>query len=325
MVTGGSGYIGGHLAENFVSDGHDVIVLDSLDSFYNLGIKHRNIETAIAAAENGDGDYEFVEGSVTDKDLIRQLVSEVKIIFHQVAQAGVQASVENPQKTMEINFQGTLTLLEATRDADIERFVNASSSSVYGTPEYLPYDEAHQTRPVSPYGASKLAAEHYVQVYNELYNLPSVSLRYFTVYGPRMRPNMAFTNFVSRCIHGESPVIHGDGNQTRDFTHVDDIVEANRRVLDTDAADGAVLNIGSTDRITIDELARVIRDEIDPSVEIEYDDSREGDAEHTHADVSKANELLGYTPSISIREGARRFVEWYRANEEWYDPLVRRS
>jgi UDP-glucose 4-epimerase len=325
LVTGGSGFIGGHLAENFVRDGHDVVVLDTLDPFYDVGIKHRNIETATATAADGDGRYEFVEGSVTDKDLVQKLVRGVEYIFHQAAQAGVQASVQNPKKTTDTNVLGTLTMLEAARDADIERFVNASSSSVYGIPEYLPYDEVHPTTPVSPYAASKLSAEHYAQVYDEVYNLPSVSLRYFTVYGPRMRPNMAFTNFVSRCIHGESPVIYGDGNQTRDFTYVDDIVDANRRMLDTDAADGAVLNIGSTDRITIDELACVIRDEVDPSVKIEYDDSREGDAEHTHADVSKANELLGYTPSVSIKQGARRFVEWYRANEEWYDPLVRRS
>jgi len=196
---------------------------------------------------------------------------------------------------------------------------------VYGKPEYLPYDEAHPTTPVSPYGASKLAAEHYVRVYNEVYKLPSVSLRYFTVYGPRMRPNMAFTNFVSRSIHAESPIIYGDGNQTRDFTYVGDVVDANRRLLDTDAADGEVLNIGSTDRIMIEELARVIRDEIDPTVEIVKTDRREGDTKHTHADVSKANELIGYEPKISIEEGANNFIQWYRRNIDWYDELVQRS
>ena len=160
LVTGGSGFIGGHLAENFVRDGHDVVVLDTLDPFYDVGIKHRNIETATATAADGDGRYEFVEGSVTDKDLVQKLVRGVEYIFHQAAQAGVQASVQNPKKTTDINVLGTLTLLEAARDADIERFVNASSSSVYGIPEYLPYDEAHPTTPASPYAASKLSAEH---------------------------------------------------------------------------------------------------------------------------------------------------------------------
>ncbi len=167
-------------------------------------------------------------------------------------------------------------MLEAARKAGVRRFVNASSSSVYGKPEYLPYDEDHPTTPISPYGASKVAAEHYARVYNEVYGLPTVSLRYFTVYGPRMRPNMAFTNFVSRCLHGESPVIFGDGTQTRDFTYVNDIVDANRRLLETSVADGEVLNIGSGERITITELATVIRDEIDPEIDIVYDDPREG-------------------------------------------------
>ncbi|THE65434.1 SDR family oxidoreductase [Salinadaptatus halalkaliphilus] len=325
LVTGGAGFIGGHLAEQFVRDGHDVVVLDTLEPFYEVGIKERNVEIARSAASDGDGVYEFVEGSITDSDLVRELVSNTEYVYHQAAQAGVRASVENPDKTTRFNVEGTFTLLEAARESGVKRFVNASSSSVYGKPEYLPYDEEHPTRPVSPYGASKVAAEHYARVYNEVYGLPTVSLRYFTVYGPRMRPNMAFTNFVSRCLHGESPVIFGDGNQTRDFTYVDDIVDANRRLLETDAADGEVLNVGSTGRITIDRLARVIRDEIDPSIEIVYDEAREGDAEHTHSDVSKANELLGYEPSISIEDGAKRFVEWYRENEDWYDPLVRRS
>ena len=325
LVTGGAGFIGGHLAQGFAGDGHDVFVLDSLEPFYDVGIKEYAIEAGQRAADESAGSYEFVEGSVTDASLVGDLVESVDFVYHQAAQAGVRASVDDPEKVTRINVEGTFTVLEAAREADVERVINASSSSVYGKPEYLPYDEAHPTTPVSPYGASKLAAEHYVRVYEEVYGLPTVSLRYFTVYGPRMRPNMAFTNFVSRCLHGESPVVFGDGEQTRDFTYVDDVLDANRQLLETDAADGEVLNIGSTDRITIDELARVIRDEIDPSIDIEYDDAREGDARHTHSDVSKAQELIGYEPDVSIRDGAKRFVAWYRENEAWYDPLVRRS
>ena len=325
LVTGGSGFIGGHLAERFVSRGHDVVAFDTLDPFYDLGIKEQNRVVAREVADHGEGSYEFVEGSVTDADAVQDVVEGADFVFHQAAQAGVRISVDQPRKAHRINVNGTLNVLDAARDADVERVVHASSSSVYGKPEYLPYDEDHPTTPVSPYGASKLSAEHYARVYTEVYGLPTVSLRYFTVYGPRMRPNMAFTNFVSRCLHGESPVIYGDGSQTRDFTYVKDIADANEQLLDTSGADGEVVNVGSGGRITIDELARVIRDEIDPSIPITYSEKREGDAEHTHADISKAKRLLDYEPQVSIKEGARRFVEWYRTNQEWYDPLVRSS
>ena len=218
-----------------------------------------------------------------------------------------------------------MNVLEASRWHDVDRVVVASSSSVYGKPQYLPYDEDHPTEPVSPYGVSKLATEQYARVYNEVYGLPTVSLRYFTVYGPRMRPNMAMTNFVSRCLHGEPPVIYGDGEQTRDFTYVDDVRRVNKQLLTDDRADGEILNIGSSDNIDIQTLAEVVRDAIDPSLELVYDDPRTGDAEHTHADVTKAGELLDYEPTVSIREGVEQFIGWYRANKDWYDPLVRNS
>lgn len=325
LVTGGAGFIGGHLAESFVRREHDVTVLDNLDSFYDVGIKDHNIAAARSQAATGDGTYQFVEGTITDEDTVFDLVAEVDFVFHQAAQAGVRISVEKPEKAHRVNVNGTLNVLEAARENGITRVVNASSSSVYGVPQYLPYDEAHPTTPVSPYGSSKLSAEHYARVYHEVYGLPTVSLRYFTVYGPRMRPNMAFTNFVSRCLHEEPPIIYGDGKQTRDFTYVRDVVEANDTLLTTDAADGEILNIGSGGRITIEELATVIRDEIQPDLDIIYEDPRQGDAEHTHADITKAAGVIGYEPSVSIKDGARRFVEWYQANQEWYDPLVRRS
>ena len=325
LVTGGAGFIGGHLAERFVRDGHDVTVLDDLDPFYDVRIKEQTIEVCRDLAADGDGAYHVVEDDVRDADLVGDLVAEADVVYHQAAQAGVRGSVENPRKYDAVNVDGTLNVLDAARATGVERVVLASSSSVYGKPRYLPYDEDHLTTPVSPYGASKLAAERYAMAYDAVYDLDCVALRYFTVYGPRMRPNMAITNFVSRCLHDEPPVVYGDGSQTRDFTYVDDVVRANAALLETDAADGEVLNVGSTDNIDILSLAEEVRDLVAPDLEITFAERHDADAEHTHADVAKAGDLLGYEPTYSIREGVAAFVEWYRENEDWYDPLVRAS
>ena len=325
LVTGGAGFIGGHLAERFARDGHDVAVLDNLDPFYDLDIKRHNVEAGREAAAEGGGSYDLVEGDVRDAELVADLVTDADYVYHQAAQAGVRPSVENPRKYDAVNADGTLNVLDACRDEGIERFVMASSSSVYGVPQYLPYDEVHTTTPVSPYGASKLAAERYACAYGEVYDFPVVALRYFTVYGPRMRPNMAISNFVSRCMNDEPPIIYGDGTQTRDFTYIEDVVEANVTLLDEDAADGEAVNIGSTDNIEIETLAEEIRDQIAPDLELVYEERHDADAEHTHADTSKAGELLGYEASHTIREGVSKFIDWYEGNREWYEPLVRRS
>jgi UDP-glucose 4-epimerase len=325
LVTGGAGFIGGHVAERFVRDGYDVTVLDNFDPFYDSGLKEGTVDAARSAAEAGDGSYQLHRGDVRNDELVADLVGNAEYVFHHAAQAGVRASIENPHKPNSINVGGTLNVLEAARENDLQRVVLASSSSVYGKPVSLPYSESHPKTPVSPYGVSKLAAEQYARVYDEVYGLPTVSLRYFTVYGPRMRPNMAISNFVSRCLDGQPPVVYGDGTQTRDFTHIADAVDANVTLLDTDAADGEIVNVGSTDRIEIGTLASVIRDAIDPELGIEYDERPAGDAEHTRADVTKAAELLGYERSRTIREGVKQFIAWYRDNREWYGPLVRSS
>ena len=321
LVTGGAGFIGSHLTAALLERGHEVVVIDNLDPYYDVDIKRRNIETCRAVSE---GRFEFVEGSITDEALVEEVFAEfdVEFVYHEAARAGVRTSVEQPKFYERNNVGGLLTLLEAAVDHDVERFVNASSSSVYGVPEYLPYDESHPNSPKSPYGTTKLAAEHYCDVWHSVHGLPTVSLRYFTVYGPRMRPNMAISNFVSRCLNGEPPVIYGDGEQTRDFTFIDDIVAANLRLLETDAADGEVLNVGSTDNITINELAAHVVSQVDADLEPIYEAAKEAEARHTHADVSKANDLIGYAPSTDIREGVGEFIDWYRQNREWYEPLV---
>jgi Nucleoside-diphosphate-sugar epimerases len=325
LVTGGAGFIGGHLAEAFLNDGHDVRVLDNLEPFYDTRIKEHTIEIHRETATATKESYTFHKGDVRDSGTVEEVIADVDVVVHQAAQAGVRISVAEPRKVTDINTGGTVTLLEAAKEADVERVILASSSSVYGKPESLPYTEDHPTEPVSPYGVTKLTQEHMARVYSELHELSTVCLRYFTVYGPRMRPNMAISNFVSRCFNRESPVIYGDGEQTRDFTYVDDVVDANRTLLSDNTVDGEVMNIGSSGRISIQELAEVVRDEVAPELGIEYDSAREADAEHTHASVEKAYDCIGYEPSRSIKQGVSEFINWYESNREWYEPLVRKS
>jgi len=321
LVTGGAGFIGSHIAEQLLEAGHEVVVLDNMDPYYDLGIKERNVELC----RNAGGDaFTFVEGSMTDSDTVDAVFSdhEVEFVYHEAARAGVRPSVEQPTRYQSNNVGGILTLLKAAVEHDIERFVNASSSSVYGRPDYLPYDEDHPHYPKSPYGVTKLASEHYCRIYADLHDLPTVSLRHFTVYGPRMRPNMAISNFVTRCLDGDPPIVYGDGEQTRDFTYVADIVDANLTLLETDAADGEVLNVGSTDTITINDLADAVIEATGADVEPVHEDAKAGDARHTHADVSKARDLIGYEPTVDIYEGVETFVEWVQANEDWYEPAT---
>jgi UDP-glucose 4-epimerase len=325
LVTGGAGFIGGHLAERLLHEGHEVVVLDQLHDYYDLGIKRRTLERHRAAADE-TGRYEFVQGDVRDTTLVEELVGDAEVIFHLAGRAGVRDSVAEPRVYDEVNVDGTLNVLDAARATDAERVIVASSSSVYsGRGESVPFSESDPTLPVSPYGASKLAAERYACSYNKVYGLPTVALRYFTVYGPRMRPNMAISNFVSRCINGEPPVVYGDGRQTRDFTYVSDVVDANVALLNTDAVDGEAVNVGSTDNIAIRVLAEEIRDQLASELELKYAERFAADAEHTHADTTKAEATLDYDPEYTIREGVRAFIEWYRANRDWYEPLVRTS
>ncbi len=312
VITGGAGFIGSHIAEALVQDRHEVVIVDNLDDYYSPALKQRNLDCVRAR-----GDVDFVRGDITDLDLIQNVIDDtVDYVFHEAAQAGVRISVEDPFKPNNVNVLGTLNVLKASLDAGVERVINASSSSVYGRVQYLPFDEAHPTMPVSPYGVSKLAAEHYCRVFYEVYGLPTVSLRYFTVYGPRMRPDLAISIFTRKMLANEPITVFGDGEQTRDFTYIDDIVRVNRRLLGTDAADGYVMNVGGGHRITVNDLVAHLREITGSKSEVIYSDKQKGDAEHTLADVSLAKKLIGYEPEITIDEGLKLYSMWHRKGVE---------
>ena len=311
VITGGAGFIGSHIAAEVAKE-YEVVIIDNLDDYYSPDLKRRNLEILLA-----NPNVRFVEGDITDSGLLRRVIdSDVEFIYHEAAQAGVRISVENPFKPNQVNVLGTLNVLKASLDAGVKRVINASSSSVYGKVKYLPFDEAHPTMPVSPYGVSKLAAEHYCRVFYEVYGLPTVSLRYFTVYGPRMRPDLAISIFTRKMLANEPITVYGDGEQTRDFTYIDDIVRVNRRLLETSAADGYAMNVGGGHRITVNDLIAHLREITGSASEVVYSDKQKGDAEHTLADTSLAGKLVGYRPETTIEDGLRLYTAWHRRGVE---------
>jgi UDP-glucose 4-epimerase len=279
-----------------------VICLDNFDPYYDPAIKLKNIEKF-----QSDSHFTLIKGDLLDKKLLTTILKDVDYIFHEAAQAGVSISVENAMRAHENNATGTLTLLEAARNTDIKKIINASSSSVYGTVKYLPFDEDHPTYPISPYGVSKLMAEHYCRVFTDLYGLPSISLRYFTVYGPGIRPDLAIHLFTQQALKNEPLTIFGTGDKTRDFTYIDDIVDANLISL---TKGNGVYNIGGGHRVSIQELAEKIIEITRSSSIIKYKESKKGDAEHTYANTKKAYRELGWSPKISLDQGLKRYVEW---------------
>jgi UDP-glucose 4-epimerase len=305
LVTGGAGFIGSHLCLKLREVGYDVTTVDNMDPYYSIALKKRNL------ALLNEAGCKFIEGDITDRDLVKELIPEMEYIFHLAARPGVRASIENPRIPNKVNVEGTLILLEASLDSGIKRFINASSSSVYGKVKYLPFDEDHPTQPISPYAVSKLVAEHYCRVFYEIHGLPTVSLRYFTVYGPRMRPDLAIPIFTKLILEGKQPVVFGDGEQTRDFTFVEDIVQGNLGFLKTSKADGEVMNIGSGRRLTVNTLIKQMENVFNTEISPKYIEEMKGDARHTLADVKKAKTLIGYEPKTHIEEGLKRYVDWY--------------
>ena len=312
VITGGAGFIGSHLADFFSKKDHEIIIVDNLDPYYSIELKKRNVNIVLK-----NKNTRFIKGDVCDLNFLKTVIDkETDFVFHEAAQPGVRISVENPYRSNNVNIQGTLNVLKQSMEANVTRVINASSSSVYGKVEYLPFDEKHPTQPISPYAVSKLAAEHYCRVFYEIYGLSTVSLRYFTVYGPRMRPDLAISIFTSKMLNNEPITIYGDGTQTRDFTYIDDVVNANEKLINTKKADGKILNIGAGKRTDINDIADRLKTIIGSSSEIHHIDVQKGDAKHTLANIDMAKSIIDYKPKIDFSEGLKKYLSWFKNNQD---------
>ena len=306
VVTGAAGFIGSHLAERLLDEGHEVVGIDAFLDYYAREVKQTNIARA-----REHRSYRLVEGRLQDMDLAEALHGAAQV-YHLAAQAGVRASWGRDfQIYTDNNVLGTQRLLESAVSAGVPRLVYASSSSVYGDAIELPLREDTLCRPVSPYGVTKLAAEHLVNLYAATHGLPAVSLRYFTVYGPRQRPDMAFHRFLKAALLGEPVRLFGDGQQTRDFTFVDDIVAATRAAADN-GRPGCVYNVGGGERVTINHVLELVNQVTGRQVAVKREDIQRGDMKDTHADTTAARRDLGFRSTVALREGLAREWSWVR-------------
>jgi nucleoside-diphosphate-sugar epimerase len=304
LVTGCAGFIGSHLTEALLRSGHQVIGIDCLTDYYPPEAKRRNMSSFAS-----NNDFTFLRKDILNMDL-KQVVKDADFVFHMAAQPGVRASWgESFSIYTRNNILATQNLLEACKGSGIKRFVFSSSSSVYGDVKEMPIREDSPARPVSPYGVTKLAAENLCFLYFKNYGLPAVSLRYFTVYGPRQRPDMAFQIFISSILRGKPISIFGDGKQTRDFTHVSDVVKANVLAVDKGSA-GEAYNIGGGSRISMNQAIKIIEESSGRKASVEFKDVQKGDMRDTYADISKSSKELGYRPSVSIKSGLTEMVDY---------------
>ena len=303
VVTGGSGFIGSNLTQE-LSKENQVTVVDNLSTGYL-----ENIQNFI-----NSGDIIFVEGSITDIDLLQKLFEDVDYIFHQAAIPSVPRSVKDPISSNYTNVNGTLNVLVAARDNNVKKLVYASSSSAYGDTPVLPKSEDMKPCPLSPYAISKLTAEYYCQVFSDVYNLATASLRYFNVFGPRQDPSSEYAavipKFIGSVLNDKSPLVYGDGEQTRDFTFVDDVVNAN--ILAAESMSTGVFNIAGGKRISINDLAGLIMELLDKDLDITHIEPQPGDIKHSLADISKAREKIKYIPKFNVKDGLKETVKWFQ-------------
>jgi len=304
LVTGGAGFIGSNIVEALARRGDSVVVLDNLSTG-----KRENLESFADRVT-------LVEGSITDLPSVRNAMRDVDYVLHEAALASVQRSVDDPLTSNDVNVKGTLNVLVAARDAGVKRVVYAASSSAYGDTEELPKREDMPSNPQSPYALQKWVGEHYCRVFSDLYGLDTVALRYFNVFGPRQDPSSHYAAvipiFVTRLLAKTPPTIYGDGEQSRDFTFIDNVVSANLKACEGGPKGGAVVNVACGARFTLNELYRHLGNLLGSDVEPVYEEPRAGDVRHSMADVSRARALLSWQPEVEFHDGLERTVEWYR-------------
>ncbi len=311
LVTGGAGFIGSHVVDRLAERGEQVVCLDNLNDYYSPDVKRDNVAAALES-----GRMELTEGDIRDAELCREAVSrgDVRAVVHLAARAGVRPSIEQPDLYEEVNCLGTINLLEAARRFGVDKFVFGSSSSVYGVNSKVPFSEDDPVeRPISPYAATKRAGELMCHVYHHLYGLPIVALRFFTVYGPRQRPDLAIHKFARLIEAGEPIPVYGDGTSRRDYTYVSDVVDGVVAALDR-PLEFEIINLGNSDPVELGTLIGLIEEALDKEARINRLPDQPGDVPVTYADISKARRLLGYEPRFPIRQGLRQFVQWMRGS-----------
>jgi nucleoside-diphosphate-sugar epimerase len=306
LVTGGAGFIGSHIASALAADGARVRILDDLSTGHRENI------------DEIGGDIDFIQGSVADEGLLNKVLEDVELVYHEAAIPSVPRSVEHPRQTHIASVDGTFSLLVAARDSGVRRVVYAASSSAYGDQPTLPKSEEMRPDPLSPYAVAKLVGEYYCRAFTRVYSLETVSLRYFNVFGPRQDPGSQYSGVVSRFISAllsnERPVIFGDGEQSRDFTYIDNVVFANMNAGSAKEASGKVINVANGQRITLNQLLAELKDLTGRhDVTAEYREPRVGDVRHSLADNTMARELLGYECKVDLREGLKRTIDWFKS------------
>lgn len=311
LVTGGAGFIGSHLCGRLLREGHRVVCLDNFDEFYDPEIKRRNVQESM-----GEAQFELIEGDIRDTPLIPRIFRgrTFDVVVHLAARAGVRPSIDYPKLYEEVNIQGTINLLDACREFGITSYVFASSSSVYGGNRKVPFSEEDRVEtPISPYGATKRAGELFCYTYHRLFGINIACLRYFTVYGPRQRPEMAIHKFTRLIEKNERIPIYGDGQSMRDYTYIDDIIDGTMGAIYGNKG-YEIYNLGESHTTRLSDLIRMLEEAFGKRAIIERLPEQRGDMPITYANIEKARRKLGYSPRVSMEEGIARFVEWYRQN-----------